>query len=773
MQRLSICIAALAVCLSALAAPAPAPKKRVVKPRPPQGPVAVCIPLHGQLDEFLVEAFHKRVREAERRIVPAGAARSRAAGVVLFDLHTTSGPSDTAIGLADAIHTLRQRGIATAARVAEPGSPSATLLALSCDKVFLDPKARLAAIDPKGFDPPASKDDANRLFLAAGRYSADRPRLRPLYQAFVDPATEVFAVVFEGRERQPAFYPAAEFRRVMAASPSRVVRSERLVKRGERAGLSADDAKRLGVAADVADTVGETATHLKIAGRNLKMLEPAGKAAAQPKAVAAAKPSTKDKAKPEAPRIKPVGTGNTVVFITLDGMVGDGMLHSVERRLKEAEALDPALVVFELDTYGGKLMSALEIGNLIFDLPKPRTVAYVNDKAISAGSLISVACDEIVMQKGSELGDCGVVDSSGKQVRSEKIDTVVRARFRSFCEGKYPSALAMSMVTEDMEVVQATTRDGKVEYLTGKEFDNLTPTERERYVTTKKVVHSDELLTMTDSEAKEYGFSHATLKSRQDVLDLYGLGDRTITVLDWNWSETFVRTLDSMGPLLLTLGILGIIIELKTPGFGFFGMAGLALVGVFFFGKYTAGLAEVWEILLFVVGVALLAVEIFITPGFGVMGVLGILAMVSSLLLSLQSFTVPASPIQWKLFEQNLGTLGGVIVGVFVGIVLIARYLHRAPYVGRLVLPAAPASTAPTAVTESVSPPPSAVAEAARAKELVGRRGRATTLLRPAGRGEFDGEPLDVVTQGDYIQPGEPIEVCSVRGNRIIVRRVQ
>ena len=764
MRRFSIFIAALAAGWSALGAPAA--EKRAAAPAR-QGRVAVCIPLHGRLDEFLVEAFHNRVREAERLIASTGDAKARTASLVIFDIHTTTGSPDVAIGLADAVHALRKRGIATAALVREPGSPSATLLALACEKIFIAPKARLAPIDPGAFGPPESKEQAKQLLDAAGRYSADRPRLRPLYQAFVDPAPEVYAVVFEGREGQPAFYAAAEFKRVMAASPERVVRSERVAKKGERASLAAADAKRLGVAADVAGSVGETATRLKVAGRDLKLLKAAGK----PEAVAA-KPGTKGTPEKKAPRIKPVGTGRTVVFITLDGMVGDGMLHSIQRRLKEAEELDPALVVFELDTFGGKLLSALEIGNLIFDLPKPRTVAYVNDKAISAGSLISVACDEIVMQKGSELGDCGVVDTSGKQVKSEKIDTLVRARFRSFCEGKYPGALAMSMVTEDMEVIQVKTRDGETEYLTGKEFDNLTPEERERYVSSKKIVHSDELLTMTDGEAKEYGFSRATVKSRTDVIELYGLGDRTITVLDWNWSETFVRTLDAIGPVLLTLGILGIIIELKTPGFGVFGLAGLALIAVFFFGKYTAGLAEVWEILLFVVGVGLLAAEIFVTPGFGVLGVLGILAMVSSLLLSLQSFTVPASPIQWKLFEGNLGTLGGVIVGVFAGIVLAARYLHRAPYVGRLVLPAAPSSMMPTSVTESVSPAPAAEKAAARADALTGWRGRAVSMLRPAGRAEFDGEPLDVVTEGDFIRPGEPIEICQVRGNRIVVRRV-
>jgi len=162
---------------------------------------------------------------------------------------------------------------------------------------------------------------------------------------------------------------------------------------------------------------------------------------------------------------------------------------------------------------------------------------------------------------------------------------------------------------------------------------------------------------------------------------------------------------------------------------------------------------------------------VFVTPGFGVLGTAGLVLMFVSVLLSLQGFALPSTPGQWSDFRWSVVQLGIATALVFAGAVLIGRYLHRTPYLGKIILAAPPPSTAPTAVTESVSPPPSPKEEERRARELVGKRGKALSTLRPAGRAEIDGEPLDVVTDGDFIAEGEPVEVAAVHGNRVIVRR--
>jgi membrane-bound serine protease (ClpP class) len=232
-----------------------------------------------------------------------------------------------------------------------------------------------------------------------------------------------------------------------------------------------------------------------------------------------------------------------------------------------------------------------------------------------------------------------------------------------------------------------------------------------------------------------------------------------------------VRWLDRVGPVLLTLGILGILIELKTPGFGVPGILGLVLVAVFFMGQHAAGMAEAWEIILFIIGVGLVAIEVFVIPGFGFVGIAGLLCMLASVILALQPFYKPTTPADWAMFEVNMISVGAVTLAVFIGAILIGRYLHRAPYLGKLVLAAPPSSTSPTTTSQSVLAMPSKETVQEEVSGLVGRQGRAVSLLRPAGRAEFDGEPMDVVTQGEFIQPGEPIVISEVHGNRVVVKR--
>ena len=736
------------------------------------------IPLKGPVDDALVESFHERAREARRPTKSKGVVNAdgdlethyehRRAELILVDLQTTGGSLDAALALAAWIRDLENWNVDTVALVHGPGSPATTLLALACDKLLMAADAKLVPLDPAKFVPPAEPKTKARIHKALEKFAKHRPRYLPLFKALVEPSADLQAVEFAQRPGQWEFMTTAEFRKRLAATEEAFTNVS-IAKAGSLPTLTAETATRIRLAEGTAATPGAAANQLQIAGKDLQVL-------GSPKAPRPAAKKAPAEAAPRAIVGEPHAPGEIhdqgpVVFIPLDGMVGKGWRDSVERRVRKAKELGAALLVFEIDTYGGYVKYAFEVSSQLFAIRDTRTVAYVNDKAISAGSIISVACDEIVMHRGSLLGDCQIVTQQGEAVRREKADTVLRADFRKLCEGKYNTALVEAMVNEDYEVYECKKHDGTLEWISGKDHGNLTPAEREQYVSLKKVITDEQLLTMTATEAHKYGFSKLTVNSRDELLDYYRVADRERVTLAWHWSEAFVRWLDVVAPLLLSLGILGIIIELKTPGFGVFGIVGLLLVGVFFYGKYASNLAEVWEILLFFAGVALLAVEIFILPGFGICGVLGLICMVASILLSLQQFVIPAKPFEWEQFNWNVTQLGMVVVGVFVGVFLVSRYLHRTPYFGKLVLAAAPPATAETAVSIAVSPPPSAEAEAERAGELVGKQGVALTKLRPAGRAEIDGEPLDVATEGDFIDAGEPVEIAEVHGNRIIVRR--
>ncbi len=724
---------------------------------------AVHIPVIGRLDEFMVESCHQRLTEATR---------DGRVDLVLLELQTEPRSVEAALNVAAAIERVNKWGIETVAFVREPGSASDTLLALACSRVFTAEKARLVPLAAAAFTPPASEADRKKLTEAMETFSARRPRFRAFYQAMVDPALEVWLVVFEGKEDQPAFYLGEEYRKLLAAPPSPIVRSERVAAPKSPPQLGAADLVRLGISSGTFKSVEEVAARLGVDLPTLATLKgnpPAAPATAPaPAAKGAAEPHPEARAKP--------GPGSKVVFIPLDGMVGEGMLYSVRRRVATAKGLHPALIVFEMNTLGGGLLAALKIGDLIFAIKDVPTVAWVNPEAISAGSLISVACSEIVMQESSVLGDSAVVEgSSGEMLRSEKIDSYLRARFKNFCEGKYPGALAEAMVTVGTEVYEVETLDGKREYFTGNDYQNLlrSPEQLARFRDPRnapKVIEAGKLLTMNEKQAKRFGFSTATIKSRDELLAFYGLTGREVVVLEWSWSEQLVRWLDLIGPVFLTLGLLAIMLEFKMGGSGIFALIGIGLIAVFFLGKYAAGLAEVWEIVLFFVGLVMLAVEIFVTPGFGILGIGGLVLMLVSVVLSLQGFALPHTPGEVVDFRWTIVQVGLMALSLLVAAMVLSRYLHRAPYLGKMILAAPPPSTARTVTTEAVLPPPSDVAGK---QELVGRHGKALSTLRPAGRAEFGGEPFDVMTEGDLIEAGAPVEIAEVRGNRIVVRRAR
>lgn len=723
-----------------------------------QGRRAVHIALEGRLDDLRAEWFHERLREALRAPAPE---------LLIVELHTQPREAGPALAVAAALARLHEMGVQTAALVRGPGSASDTLVALACDRLLAAPDARLMPLVPDAFAPPASEAERAKLAEALEQFSARRARLRAFYRAMLDPALEVFQVVFEGREDQPVFYTGDAYRKL---EPGSYIRSERAAAPGAPPRLGAADLERLGLSSGTVQNAEQAAARLGLSATDLVSLGPS----LPPEA--ATRPAPKGETPHPKARARPAD-GRRVVVIPLDGMVGDGMLYSVRRRLATARGLSPALVVFEVNTRGGALEAAFRIGDLIHAITDFPTVAWVNREAMSAGSMISVACSEIVMQENSLLGDSAVVDgATGQMVGSEKIDSYLRERFKNFGKGKYPGALIEAMITVDTEVYELETTDGRREYLTANEYQNLlrSPQDLARYTNARsapRVVEKGRLLTMNEERAQHYGFSSATIKSREELLDFYGLAGREVVTLKWTWSEQLVRWLDLAGPLLLTLGLLAIMLEFKMGGSGIFAVAGLALIAIFFLGKYAAGLAEIWEIVLFFLGLAMLAIEVFVTPGFGLLGISGLILMFVSVVLSLQGFVLPGTPGEVGDFRWSIGQVGLVALALLVAVMVMTRYLHRAPYLGKMILAAPPPSTARTAVTEGVSLPPSPEAEEERARGLIGRRGKAITPLRPAGRVELDGEPLDVVTAGDFVAEGESIEVAEVRGNRIVVRR--
>jgi membrane-bound serine protease (ClpP class) len=418
-----------------------------------------------------------------------------------------------------------------------------------------------------------------------------------------------------------------------------------------------------------------------------------------------------------------------VVYVApIEGIIDLGLAPFVERVLAEATEAKADAVVLEINTFGGRVDAAVLIRDALLRSPV-RTVAFVNKRAISAGALISLAAEKIVMADGGTIGAATPVQmgSPGGETKpvDEKSVSYMRKEFRATAESrKRPPLVAEAMVDPDVVI------DG--------------------------VIEKGKLLTLTTTEALKLKVADVRADSLEAVLEYLKLPGAQIRRPTVNWAEQLVRffTHPVLSSVLMTIGILGIIVELRTPGFGVPGAIGLTSLGLFFWGHWLVRLAGWEEILLVALGLVLLALEIFVIPGFGITGVLGILALVGGLALSLIGAGATGGLLLWAVGRVALSLL----IAIGASLVLL-RLLPHLPYGRSLVL-----ATDLDARAGYASAPESDL-------KWIGKRGTAATPLRPAGIALFDGERVDVVSRGEYIAADAPIEVVRVDGNRIVVRQ--
>jgi membrane-bound serine protease (ClpP class) len=458
---------------------------------------------------------------------------------------------------------------------------------------------------------------------------------------------------------------------------------------------------------------------------------------------------------------------NNVSIIPLSGMIDGGLHDSLERRVDIAKENGSDLIIFEIDTYGGRLEPAFEISEYISNIKYAKTIAFIPTKAISAGALIAISCNEIYMAPQAELGDCEpIVPSSegGYKTVGEKIQTVLRTKFRKFAEKNgYPVLLSEAMVTKEIEVYYITTEnrpDGY--YISSRGLKEMAEEEKKEIQTKKLIIEEGQLLTMHAKEAYEYQFAKAIVEDRDSLLKLLNIDEVAITSLETSWSEEMVRFLESIAPVLLGIGLVALWMEFKAPGFGLPGIVGLLCLATVFLSKYLVGLAEAPEIIIFFIGIALLAVEMLVIPGFGIAGISGIIMIVAGLILSFQDFTIPRTPYDVDTFIKNIFTIMCSLLGSGIAIFLLIKYMPGMPIFNRLVLTASE-----TAQGGYVIP-----SQPAGGDDLTGRKGQAVTILHPTGKIEVDNRTLDVVTDGEYIEKGQAVEIIEIRGNRIVVKAV-
>lgn len=422
------------------------------------------------------------------------------------------------------------------------------------------------------------------------------------------------------------------------------------------------------------------------------------------------------------------GTATPVVYVApIEGMIDLGQAPYLKRVLAQAQAEGAAAVVLEVNTFGGRVDAAVQMRDALLDSPL-RTIAFVNKRAISAGALISLAAREVVMAPGATMGAATPVMAGGPGGGAlpveEKTVSYVRKEFRATAEARgRPPLVAEAMVDADVVI--------------------------------PGVIEKGKLLTLTTAEALQLKVADRQADTLAQALQVMGLGGAELRRTAPNWAENVVRTLTQplVASLLVTVAMLGILIELRTPGFGVPGALGVTALGLVLWGHWLAQLAGMEVLLLVAAGVVLIALELLVLPGFGIAGLLGLAALLAGLVMGMTGEGNTAQLLTLVTARLLLSLLVAIAMSLF-----LLRFLARLPGGRRLIL-----DTQLDAGHGYASPPP-------QDSQWLGRRGTAHSVLRPAGIAEIDGHRLDVVSEGEMIEAGSPVEVLRVDGNRIVVR---
>ena len=397
--------------------------------------------------------------------------------------------------------------------------------------------------------------------------------------------------------------------------------------------------------------------------------------------------------------------------------------------LEEGEKNQYDIIIIEMDTYGGAVNDADDIRTRILDYDKPIYV-WVNKDAASAGALISIACDSIYMSSGASIGAATVVTGDGEQA-PDKYQSYMRSIMRSTAEakGRNPK-IAEGMVDEDLQV-DSVSQEGKV-------------------------------ITFSTNEAIKFGFCDAELNSVEEILERQNIEEYEITSFNLSSTENIISLFLNpfVSGILLLLIFGGLYFELQSPGIGFPIIASVTALLLYLIPYYLNGVAENWEIILLFFGIILIAVEVFIIPGFGVFGLLGLFTSISSLILIMLNndlfdftFVVSSDIVSASLSVLISIFLLGIII-LFGGIKLTDTDAFK-----KIAL-------------EEIQDSKKGYISSKYPKEIVGKTGKSFTVLRPSGKVIIDDSIYDATSSDGFIEKDSKVKVVGNEGSALKVRKV-
>ena len=447
-----------------------------------------------------------------------------------------------------------------------------------------------------------------------------------------------------------------------------------------------------------------------------------------------------------------------VYRVPIEGTIDLGLPPFIERSIQEAESNSADAIIFEINTFGGRVDAATQIKDAIMD-SRVKTVAFINKRAISAGALISLSCEKIYMTGGATIGATTAVDMSGKK-GSEKVISYMREEMAATAEKRGRSKdIARGMVDEELEFQKKVkreyiTEDGEVDTIKTVNYF-LILNDDTMYVNDIEGRKQGNLITLTTEQALKYRMADKIAETFDDVLDSLGLSGASVYETSENWSESIVRFLTNpvVASLLTTFGFLGILFELQSPGWGVPGTVGLTCLILSLGASYIAELASMTDFLIIIAGLMFLVLETLVIPGFGIPGIVGIVMILWGLYLLL----LPDVPVGEEVLSQaTTGLLIGILGGI-AGLVILFKAMTRTKFWMDLTSP-------------SIQSRDEGYTTTLGWENLVGEDGVADTDLHPSGWVKVNDQRIFAVSEGAFINNNTVVTILSVDGNRVVVR---
>ena len=443
------------------------------------------------------------------------------------------------------------------------------------------------------------------------------------------------------------------------------------------------------------------------------------------------------------------------IRLSITGAMNAQTANRIQRLIEERRrSMGANFVLLDIDSPGGAPDASLRLAAFLagLDGSQVRTVAFVQRQALADAAIVAVACDHVVLQDGATLGGSGAYQPSEEEVRD------IRGAIQNICREKSKTwSLPVAMIDPNLEVRRYALKGTSiVEHFSDEELtEQPDPVKWQA----QQPVTNGAPLQVDANRAEQLGLARYVVDDLEELKQVYSLEDDP-TLIKPNWADELVHQLAQphvAGTLLFFAGF-ALIVEMTSPGVGAGAFVSAVCFSLFFWSQFLNGTATWLEVILFVLGIGGIAVEMFVMPGVGVFGLGGAALIVASLVLASQTFVLPQNEYQMRQLPWSLMTVVLAGAGVVTGLVVLRKYLHKAPVLRRIMLePPVAAAAAEFEAVETM-------------EHLLEKQGSAMTALVPTGRAIFDGEVIDVISESSVIDRDTPIVVTRIEGRRIFVR---